>query len=120
MKKLIGLFLIAGMVSTAAMAQDNTATSAQHSKQEGKSYVKMIDGKVMVVKDGNISALDKDLVLPNGTTVSTTGTIKLADGTTTQLKDGDKVNMEGKVKTKSSDNTNSDPANAQLRDSTKN
>ena len=117
MKKLIGLLLIAGICSTAAIAQDHTTTGAQHDKKEGKSYVKMIDGKVMVVKDGNISALDKDLILPNGTTVSTTGTIKLADGTTTQLKDGDKVNMDGKVKT-NADNTSSDPANAQLKDST--
>jgi len=69
-----------------------------------RDHMMMRDGKVMLNRSGNRTTLDNDMVLANGTVVSPSGTIKTKDGKTMQLREGEKLDMNGmiikKVKTK--------------------
>lgn len=102
MKKLLMCLLIAGSFATVASAQIGTKTKTQN-MQQVKDYVLMKDGKMHLVKGGNITSLVNDLTLPNGTTISTTGTVKSSEGTTLQLKEGEKIDMDGKILMKTDD-----------------
>ena len=95
------LFLVAVIGTTAALAQEATPISTQemkpvHMKMNGDG-VTMENGKMMVVKGGKMSAMDKEVTLTNGSVVTTDGTIKLQDGTSKKLKNGDCVYMDGKI-----------------------
>ena len=96
MKKLLMCFLVAGSFAAVATAQNNTASKTQNMQQQ-KDYVIMKDGKIHLVKGGNITSLENDLTLTNGTTISTTGTVKSSEGTTLQLKEGEKLDLDGKM-----------------------
>ena len=99
MKKVIMFLLVAGTCTTAAVAQDSTksATPKTEKSHEMKDCVAMKDGKVVVMKGTNVTVLDKDLTLPNGTTIKADGSVKMADGTAMQLKEGEALDMEGKL-----------------------
>ena len=102
MKKLLMCLLIAGSFATVASAQSGTKTKTQN-MQQVKDYVLMKDGKMHLVKGGNITSLENDLTLANGTTISTAGAVKTSDGTTMQLKEGEKIDMDGKMVMKTDD-----------------
>lgn len=73
---------------------------AQETKPQAlpvKEYVMMNEGKMWVVKDGNATAMTKDIVMSDGTMVSISGTVTLKDGTSVILQNGDAVDMDGKV-----------------------
>lgn len=100
MKKLIMVFAIVGACTTAAVAQDSSATSKSSDKMtthQSQDFVTLKDGKVLVVKGSAVSALGNDLTLPNGTVIKTDGTVKSSDGTTLKLQEGEKIDMEGKL-----------------------
>jgi hypothetical protein len=99
MKKVIMFLLIAGTCTTAAVAQDTTKSEApKMEKKEGmKDCVKMQDGKLIVMKGTDIMPLVKDLTLTNGTVIKADGTVKSADGATMKLKEGEAVDMDGKL-----------------------
>ncbi len=99
MKKLFMCLLVAGAFTTVATAQDSTANGAgKMEKMHGmQDCVMMKDGKVMVMKGGQVTPLQSDINLTNGTTVSTSGSVKTADGTTMILKEGDMLGMDGKM-----------------------
>ncbi len=65
--------------------------------QEKPDGVIMKDGKMMVVKDGKISVMDKDLLLSNGTKIMSNGTIVKKDGSKIMMKEGDYKDMSGNV-----------------------
>ena len=96
-KVLVAVFAIA--LTTGAFAQDSTGTMnnkmSQSSKMNDHSGVMMKDGKVMVMKNGQVSTLTDNLVLDNGTTVMANGTVKMSDGTTSTMQDGDYMKMDG-------------------------
>ena len=97
MKKLLMCLLFAGSLTTVATAQDRTAAPKTQTSHQGKDYVIMKDGKTHLVKGGNITSLENDMTLPNGATISTTGIIKSSEGTTFQLKEGEKLDLDGKM-----------------------
>lgn len=66
-------------------------------KMTKKDHIMMKDGKVWVQQDGKVSELEKDLTLENGTVVKTDGTVTAKDGESMTLKNGDAINMKGKV-----------------------
>lgn len=112
MKKLIGVF-VAIAITAGAYAQagsTNGSTSPQELKtnqnqnmqnnQVDKSHadgVMMQNGKMMQVKNGQMTSLDHDLTLTNGTKVKSDGTCVKKDGTKMTLKDGQHLDMSGKV-----------------------
>lgn len=93
-KMLLSVFAIA--LSLGVFAQE-TQPQKKWKDHEG---IMMKDGKVMVMKNGEKTALLQDTTLSNGTTITVDGTVKSSDGTTTMLKDGDYVNSDGTISSK--------------------
>ncbi|MEO5998045.1 MAG: DUF6799 domain-containing protein [Chitinophagaceae bacterium] len=87
MKKIILLFAFFAMAA---------GVSAQETKKM-KDYVVMKDGKMMVVKDGKTTAMEKDMTLADGTRVMVDGKVMMKDGSTKILKDGESVIIEGRT-----------------------
>ena len=107
MKKLSMLILAAIVCSTVTIAQDSTKTSHSsttmhhkmgHGNMKMKDCVMMKDNKMMVMKGGETTAMSSDMTLTNGAKVGADGMLTKSDGTTKQLKNGDCVFMDGKMK----------------------
>ena len=67
------------------------------------------DGKTVMVKDGKFTPLKKDLTLNDGTVVMKNGSYKTSNGTQMDLKEGDHLDLNGKLTTLNNSNTNNDP-----------
>lgn len=97
------VFAIVGACTTVAVAQDSSATSTTKAasgraeSNQMKDCVMMKDGKLHLMKGTSITGLDKNLTLANGTVIKTDGTVKAADGTEMTLKEGEAIDMEGKL-----------------------
>lgn len=79
--------------------QENTTTGTKSPsmvKQHPDGYM-MKSGKVVMIKDGKVTTLDKEVTLENGTTITTNGSILQMDGTKATLKEGEHVDMTGKM-----------------------
>jgi hypothetical protein len=63
-----------------------------------KDCVHMKDGKMMMMKDGQDMAMDKDMTMENGAKVMTDGTVIKKNGKKKTMKDGDMMTMDGKMK----------------------
>ena len=101
MKKILVLFL-ATSLSYGAFAQtdskmDNSKMKSEKMDMMHQNGVTMQDNKMMVWKDGKTMAMDKDMMLKNGATVMTDGTVKMKDGKTMKMKNGEMMDMKGKV-----------------------
>jgi hypothetical protein len=59
--------------------------------------VMMKDGKMMTVKDGNLTSLDSDLELASGDKVSADGNVTHKDGSTLMLREGEMINSDGSM-----------------------
>ena|SRR2546428_606456 len=91
---LIGAILF----SLSAMAQDTMIHKTdQHLQNDQKNCFMMKNNKMMVMKDGQTSAMQKDVTLLNGITVKTDGTIMKKDGSTAKLKNGECIDMSGNI-----------------------
>lgn len=55
--------------------------------------VMMKDGAMVIIKDGNMAPMDKEITLPSGTVVQTDGTLKKKDGSEIKLKDGQYIEL---------------------------
>jgi hypothetical protein len=98
MKKLIMCLMVAGTFTTTAVAQDATGSlNKTEATQQMKDCVIMKDGKMIEMNKAGTTTLVKDLTLANGTVVSADGTVKSADGAAWKLKDGEAVDMDGKL-----------------------
>jgi hypothetical protein len=95
MKKLIGLLIATMIFSAVSFAQDSTDMTMHHHKD----CIRMKKGKMMVMKSGQWWELSQDTTL-NGTTVTTSGTVKKQDGSTIQLSEGEGVDMNGNMMAK--------------------
>lgn len=75
------------------------STYAQSHKKSAimKDCCMMKDGKMMVMKDGKTMPMEKDMVMKNGTTCTKNGECITKDGTKTMMKDGDCIEMSGKM-----------------------
>lgn len=79
------------IVKSGIVSQEDTLSQMK----ERMNRVGMWGGKMMRMRDGVISALDEEIVLPNGTKISQLGKILSKDGKETMMKDGDSVLMNG-------------------------
>ena len=59
--------------------------------------VLMQNGKVMLVKNGQMTVLDHDMTMSNGTKVMSDGTCVKKDGTRTMLTEGQHIDMSGNM-----------------------
>ena len=62
-----------------------------------KDCCMMHNGKMMVMKDGKMMPMEKDMVMKNGTTCMTNGECIMKDGTKMMMKNGDCMEMSGKM-----------------------
>jgi hypothetical protein len=82
---------------SAKNSKDSTMkqTSGKYSNKSTIDCCKLENGKMMCTKEGKTKPMEKSIRLKNGTVVMTDGTLKSKDGKTTQLKDGECVDMKG-------------------------
>lgn len=100
MKKLLGILAISS-IGYCASAQDSTSmmkdTGMMKMHDMKKDCIIVKDGKVMIMRHGEKKVLDSTINLGNGAMVSPDGTVKMSDGTTKMIKEGEYVDMDGKM-----------------------
>jgi len=99
MKKLFAM-LVVSFICCHAFAQDSSMSMSKHDTSMTNMKKKCIvneQGKIMMMKDGKSMMMTSSMTLKNGTTVMPDGTIKMADGTTKMLKDGEYIDIDGKM-----------------------
>lgn len=79
--------------------QDPATT--QQTGRHANGYI-LKDGKVMMVKDGNMSLIQKDITLSNGTVIMADGSYMEKGKAKMKLRDGDHITTDGIVHVKSS------------------
>lgn len=92
------IFLAAATIGLNAAAQheghtQKTTDQINHTKE----HLMMKDGKMMHIKDDKTMELTSDMQLSNGTTVTKDGTLKMKDGKTHMMKEGEMIYMDGKM-----------------------
>ena len=105
MKKLI--FVGAAIaLSFASFAQtDTTMKKMDHDKIMNHHQMDMsktdgcmmMDGKMMMLKHGKMTAMKKQVTMSNGTTCMMDGKCINKDGTKTKMKEGDHMDMDGNM-----------------------
>lgn len=110
MKKLIFVFAALAL-SLASFAQtDTTMKKMDHDKMKMMKHDQtdmsktdgcmMMNGKMMMIKNGKMSSMSKPMTMSNGTKMLVDGTCIKKDGTKMKMKEGDHVDMSGKIHTK--------------------
>jgi opacity protein-like surface antigen len=93
------ILLAAVVICTAQFADAQTKTDslphAIEKKMEKDGFITLQGGQVMMVKDSKAEKLEKDKTLTDGTVVMVNGMIKKADGTSLQMKEGDRIYLDG-------------------------
>ncbi|MFO7657565.1 MAG: DUF6799 domain-containing protein [Bacteroidales bacterium] len=112
MKKLILLFTAVAIAACAYTQTDSTnrkmssldISNNQNQNMQnnpvGNPYpdgVMMQNGKMMMVKNGKTTVLDKDMTMSNGTKIMSNGTCIKKDGTKTTMKEGQHMDMSGNM-----------------------
>jgi len=69
----------------------------QTTPTKSMDYVVLEKGKLMEYKDGKAIEVKSDFLASNGDKVSAAGLITMKDGTTRQLKEGDRFYKDGRV-----------------------
>ena len=62
-----------------------------------KDYVSMQAGQMILIQNDKVSRMKKDMAMKNGTIVMANGTVKTKEGHSFQLKEGDRVYMNGLI-----------------------
>ncbi len=83
------------MVLFLTVSNSKAQTAEKQSKM--KDCCMMKDGKMMEMKDGKTMPMDKAMTMKNGTTCMTNGECTMKDGTKMTMKEGDCMEMSGKM-----------------------
>jgi hypothetical protein len=101
MKKLIFISALAfGCCSAFIPVTSYAQASKMDNKMMKDGTVKMVSGKMMVMKGGNWVPMDHTMTMPNGTKVMTDGSVMTKAGKKDMLKEGDCVKPDGMVSRK--------------------
>ena len=94
---LVAALTLATSFSIAQTAEDTVHKLKKHPTDKMVTLY-LQNGKMqMMNNEGKSIILDKDMVLADGTVITTDGNVKLKNGVSTQMKDGDSVDMNGKI-----------------------
>jgi len=85
------LMVVLCFTATNSFAQ----TKTDHSMM--KDCCMMEDGKMMVIKDGKTMPMEKDMTMKNGTKCMVNGECIMKNGTKMQMKEGQCMDMRGKM-----------------------
>jgi len=116
MKKIILAFLVL-VINFGAYSQSTYGTAQSNSDSISTTGINVPDGfikkngKIGMVKDGKFTTLKKDMKLTNGTVVMTNGNFKTNDSTIFDLKEGDHLDLNGKLTTPDNSKSKNDPTN---------
>jgi hypothetical protein len=81
----VGLFLSVSFLASPVLAVE-------------KDGIMMKDGKLMMMHDGReVSRMDREMTLSNGTKIMMNGKMKMKNGKEIQLQEGQMVMMDGKM-----------------------
>src|SRR5258705_13218188 len=94
-----------GHLVKAQQRPDTPPAGSEKMRNEKGPYITLQGGQVMMVKENKAEKLDKDKTLADGTVVMTNGTIKKNDGTIMQMKEGDRVYLDGGMSLSKNDKT---------------
>ncbi|QJX46681.1 hypothetical protein HMJ29_06900 [Hymenobacter taeanensis] len=107
MKQYSILAVAAVLCATSLSTQAQTSMPARRAVQPKQKVVikgatmkdgfLMKDGKVLMTRDAHTDALTSETTLVNGTKIGADGTVTMADGTTSTLKEGDYVSLTGRL-----------------------
>lgn len=97
MKKII-ILAICCFIGFGAFAQTEKKMDKMEHMDKMKDCIMKKDGKVMQMKDGKTMELTETATLSNGTMVMADGSIKMKDGKMSMLKEGESIDMDGKMK----------------------
>lgn len=86
-----------------AQSKPDSLPQARETRMERGGYITLQGGQVMLVKDGKATKLEKDKTLTDGTVVMTNGSVKKTDGTSIQMKEGDRIYLDGGMSLSSKD-----------------
>ena len=101
MKKLIAILAVVAIAGTIAAQNQPAAPVSPAPKQAELKKVHEMwivrMGKVMNFKDGVLTPLEKQMTMKNGTVVRPNGLLTMKDGSTYQMQDGERLDMEGNL-----------------------
>jgi len=127
MKKLVLFFLVA--VSLGAYARNVSVAGKMKSEVDMKNSILAVTassdgfflkyGKMMMVNDGKYTIMFKDVTLPEGTVVMSTGYYMKKGGPKTKLKEGEFIDMEGNLTNMDTTTGPETPPDKSMNDSTK-
>ena len=127
MKKLVLFFLVA--VSLGAYARNISVTGKTESDVDMKNSILAVlatpdgffmkDGKMMMVNDGKFYMMVRNVTLPEGTVVMSTGYYMKKGGAKTELKEGEFIDMEGNLTKMDAMSDPKTPPAKSMNDSTK-
>ena len=66
-----------------------------HDMQE--DHIRMQDGTVMLMRNGERMPMEEDLTLPDGTRVGVDGTVMMPDGTMRMMAEGETMLLQGQT-----------------------
>ena len=95
MATLFAIFLM--IISFNANAQTHKHSTKMKHGTMMKDCCMMKDGKMIVMKNGKMKTMGKEMVMKNGTTCMTNGECKMKDGKKMMMKEGDCMDMSGKM-----------------------
>lgn len=85
----------AGYFATAQTKTDSVPQGTEKMKHDKGAYITLQGGQLIVVNDNKTEKLDRDKTLVDGTVVMINGVIKKPDGVTLQMKEGDRIYLDG-------------------------
>ena len=101
-KKKAALLISALALSASLFAQEKMDAKMDMGKKEQKidmkkDHVMMMGGKMQMMENGKTMPMEKDMTLNDGTKVTKNGMVSKKDGTTIAMKEGDMMDMDGKM-----------------------
>ena len=91
------LVIVLSLTAGNAFAQTKSTTKTAKDSCTMKDGCMMKDGKMMLMKSGAMMPMTKNMTMKNGTKVMTNGECTMKDGTKMKMKEGDCMDMEGKM-----------------------
>ncbi len=101
--KILSLLIIAFAISFTASAQNSMDTThhtrTHHYTKTNMNHERYVmkNGKLMSDMNGTKTDVTNDVTLSNGTTITTDGKVTWKNGKTETLKNGEMVDMNGKI-----------------------
>lgn len=93
MKKTVVLFFIAALSLSLTVAANPVTPS-----RSPRVYIMMKNGKLIEVNRGKKKLIKQDVTLQNLTTIHPNGAIDASSGQNLQLKEGEYITMDGKIR----------------------